>query len=473
MMTLKINNLFFFSCVLLFASSCSVETINDIVSDEDNSSYEQMSYTSSGNSGFSVTPTMILDYVRFASKEKMVGNIEPIIRDGDTLAYYVQYSNDGGWDLMAADTRMDPILVSSPSGSLYSSELFFRDIALETVNTVKVVKQSRELTVKKMWDYIKRLDTSKSINKQSGDPAKGLAQGMWIPVDTVFAFDTTTSNRIISTKWGQSAPWYWYTPVDPYSYYQHTLVGCVPVAVGQILYRYLYLTNGLYNIPDSVGFDYYGNPLFISFTTDWSGFAETSDDTNNAAIIKTAKFLSWIGNSIGTEYHLYNSPSLVKNAVPFMSQYLDFDSSLVYDSNIILSNLSASKPVFISAGTSPSDEYGHSFIIDAYKIISYQMVINYEFDPYHEVTEEEYHNNPYWMFQWPSPAQFPDYDPDKEPAIMPVATNLSSATYFMMNWGNDGLGDDAIFSSYSLNWNYQGSNYSFFKKMFYNFARKN
>lgn len=456
-------------CLSLLITSCSKEGISVLNEDNNVTSLEMVSSTSSSSSeSFNVTPAMVSRYVFFASKERNVDCIEPIVNI-DTLAYYVQYSNNGGWDLISADTRMTPLLVSSPDGTLYGSDSFIRDLALETVNSVKVVKQSSESKIKNIWAYIKRSNETKAKNHQTNYLNRGIAQGMWIPIDTTFAFDTTTSNRIISTKWGQRDPWDRYTPLDPNYFNTHSAVGGLPVAVGQIMYRYLYLTNGLYNIPDSVYFDV--EPHFVSYTTDWSGFAETSQNTNDSAKNKTAKFLSWIGHITNTDYHYSSSESNINAALFWFLQFFHFTYSSIYNPNLVYSNLSNSIPVFISASNA-SNTVTHSFIIDAYKVIRYQMIVNYEFDPYYNVTEDDLLNNPQWMFEWPSPIQFPSYDPEKEPAIMPVPTELFNTLFFMMNWGQDGVGDEVAFSSSSLNWTCDTTTYVTPNMIFYNITRK-
>ena len=47
-----------------------------------------------------------------------MGKIVPIIKKGETLAYYVEFSNNLGWNLIAADTRVTPVLSESPTGYL-------------------------------------------------------------------------------------------------------------------------------------------------------------------------------------------------------------------------------------------------------------------------------------------------------------------------------------------------------------------
>ena len=61
---------------------------------------------------------MLEKYLKLVCKGKQVGKIVPIIKKGETLAYYVEFSNNLGWNLIAADTRVTPVLSESPTGYL-------------------------------------------------------------------------------------------------------------------------------------------------------------------------------------------------------------------------------------------------------------------------------------------------------------------------------------------------------------------
>ena len=67
---------------------------------------------------FSVTPAMLAKYLRLVCKGKQVNKVDPVVENGDTLAYYVEFSNGSGWNHIAADTRVTPVLSESPTGHL-------------------------------------------------------------------------------------------------------------------------------------------------------------------------------------------------------------------------------------------------------------------------------------------------------------------------------------------------------------------
>lgn len=465
------KKLYAFLCSILALSSCSVDSIIERPSENEEVSNEISSFNKQNKSDcFNVTPSMLSNYIRLVCRGKSVESIEPIIEDGDTLAYYIQYAKGKGWDLIASDTRVSPRISGALGGIL---SLDTSDSKLYILSTFKNIRESLgDCEEHPVWLFLKNssIVKTKSPSKVK-DRVRGLAQGMWIPRDTVFILDTTCSNRLIPTKWGQREPWCWFTPFEPQIPIElnlHCDVGCVPVAVGQMIYKYMSSSNYPFAIPDSVSF--IGKiPYFESFTYGWSGLALEDSCTDITAKKKTAKLLSWLGNQMGTTYNGYNgdSPTEEANMFSYLQYYFDFDTCSTLSPSTVMSNISSNKPVLVAAKSTTNKK--HAFIIDGYKIIAYQVVIYYVFDPYHYVTDEEFYSLPSWVFEWPSMGQFPDYDPDKEPAVMPIATDLATSVYWKINWGNNGDGDDDDYPTLPT-WNVGLSHYNTVTRVYYNFA---
>lgn len=426
------------------AISCSVESITEEPSSEKEASQKLSSFSKTPNHGnFSVSPAMLSKYLRLVCKGKQVEKVDPVIEDGDTLAYYVEFSNDAGWNLIAADTRVTPVLSEESSGCLLFEEAGSVNGILGTLKNVVDVKDNTEADVQAIWKFLcPELFSVRAKAYSKG--TLGLAEGMWMPVDTVFAYDTAFSGRTIATKWGQGYPWNSFTPklFDSSDFsLKHAPVGCTAVAAGQILYRFLHQTNGLYNIPDSVNMDS-NTPIFVTYTSDWSDFAETINNGNTSARNKTAKFLSWLGYNMDATYKLTGTPISISSAASFMDDYLQFSIMNSYNYNTAYSNVLSHIPVMMDCRNATSDTV-HAFIIDACKEVKYQAVVRYVFDPDHYVTEEEYYSLPSWMFDWPSAGS--GYDPHKEDTWLTVPIDLMDNTYFLMNWGWSGSYDDATY----------------------------
>lgn len=94
------------------------------------------------------------------------------------------------------------------------------------------------------------------------------------------------------------------------------------------------------------------------------------------------------------------------------------------------------------------------------------------------------------MFEWPGPSS--GYDPEKEDTWLRRAIDIIDNTYFLMNWGGDGLYDDATYLARSkqyyynedlsclyyytdnissFNWQAGDDTYTVFMSMLYNFRR--
>ena len=443
--------LYFFPISLIIGvTSCSLESLSEQPeSEEDLSSHEVSSSSPKGNDVFFVTESMLKKYLRLVNRERTVELIEPVVEDGEVLAYYVQFSDGSGWNLIAADARVTPVLSEASKGKLVLETDGPVNGILGTLKNIVDVKNNPESNIQAIWKFICP-EKYKTKTKSLKNEKRGNIVGMWMPIDTVFVCDTIISPRTITTKWGQRYPWDIYTPID-YSdpSLSHSAVGCTAVASGQVLYRYLCQTNGLYVIPDSVNMQY-GYPQFVTYTSNWSGMALDSTETNFNAKQKVAKFLSWLGHNMNAEYHYVGTRIGIPEASTFMQNYLQFSTSSSYNYTIAFSNVSSSIPVLMSVFSSPTE--GHAFLIDAYKEFKYQAVVRYFFYPDHEVTDDEFFYFPYWMFEWPGPVF--GYDPITGNAEQTVSIDIIDNIYFLMNWGWDGDYDDATYLARSKNYYY-------------------
>ncbi|MBE6309891.1 MAG: hypothetical protein E7080_02405, partial [Bacteroidales bacterium] len=280
----------------------------------------------------------------------------------------------------------------------------------------------------------------KEVKTINSPQARGWGFGKWVALDTIYENNSYTRPHIIATKWGQDNPWNTYTPrINGIN----TKVGCVPVAVGQIIYHFRKNNHRDITLPSTVTFSnsYNGEPIFSDSTTSlWSTIELNRDAVVNINNSSTAKFLSYIGKQMNSIYGEETGTDIA-NIEPLLSQYkIAYNRLNVYNFYTILNDLEVSKPVFISMS-------GHSFIIDAYKHSYERMYIEYEWDPNYELQEGE-------------DAQMPPANADdKEPITRIEYITQQEAYYFMMNWGWDGnysWYNDITFMSYSLEQRYEG-----------------
>lgn len=423
---------------LIFLTNITACSTKDF--DNASSASEQMSEEStlvvdnnSLSTSFVVSRSMLNRYLRLSKKTNRVSQITPIIRNGDTLLYYVEYSNNSGWDIVSADTRVSPLLAFSSEGSLFSED---NEIDISPISglleTITVIKQSNQKPIG-LWQS---LSDSKNISHSSMG-TRGVGQGMWIPQDTTLRYTSTQTPRLIGTEWHQRDPWDHYTPMPNSS---HCKVGCTSVAVGQILYKYLSSNPRPKDTIPTTGVVYTDHTDFSDFSTSaWTYLAKrhSLDSLNNC--YKTAVFLSWVGHNIGEHYGIDYTYTNDETEKTFLERYLTprrwngGNPSTSYTKNqfcdTLISSLTSGSPVYMVSKYNNTDSL-HCFIIDYYLKNEVEFVVRYVFDPYHTVTEDEMLHNPQWCFEWPT-----DCDPEKEIAECEVLVPYMRDEYVKMNWG--------------------------------------
>lgn len=445
--------------VLSLIAGCSSKPLTEDLLLEKAPLYEEPILVQKQYDGFSVSNEMLSNYLRLFHKEKRVKRIEPIIVEGDTIAFGVNYANDSGWSLISADIRMEPLLASSEEGSLSLSGVdnYAMVSLFELLNQVKKIKEVSDTRPNSTWAFL--LPNAKRQVCVKTKASRGLTVGMWIAVDTTIRQVSQSSSKLTSTQWHQHSPWNRYTPKINDT---NCVVGCGPIAIGQLICKYIASNPGTHTIPSSM--TYYFNDWFTSFsnytTTAWTYLVE-----NDQPIINdndsTALFLSWIGcpSNMDAEYGLTETTTEWNDHERVLNNYLNYRNGFnVGDNNTIqknqfcdtlISSIFSGSPVLIAS----KDHYGykpHSFIIDKCTINETQYVISYVFDPNHYVTDDEYYSLPSWMFEWPSMGEFPDYDPEKNTAEKEIYSVLSNNVIVQMNWG---------FKKDSNNTNFNNINY--------------
>ncbi|MBE6244848.1 MAG: hypothetical protein E7108_04945 [Bacteroidales bacterium] len=491
-----IRSLFLIPVCFLIIASCSheLDVVNKSNSDEKVFEKQSLSKTSDTD-GFYVSENLLKKYLRFFCKNKTAEKIKPNAKNDEILAYYVQYANNKGWDLISADKRLSPILVSSDKGILPDNfeEISYLSPISGMLHSVIDIRKSNCNDENGIWNFLSPnskyeryapVELKNKIATKSGNGLKGLGQGMWIAVDTTISYTTTTVGKLTNSQWNQIVPYNSYTPFDNGV---QCPVGCGPVAIGQLLYKYIKDNPGQHAIPSTASVN--GSSVsFGSFSTEaWSHLKPNCN--NNFNYDTTAVFLSWIGSQMPAEYHFNRTGTTWGQDTTMLREYLNFSNGFAVNSSsnsttknsfcgILISSLDLGSPLYVVANDS------HAFLIDYYERYAYQYTINYVFDPYHIITDDEYYSYPSWRFDWPN-----NYDPDKDIAEFDEIVNMTDNIYIRMNWGNHYIGTNPNNISYllrtlnhflgengtyyqsdsvNLNW----ANYSEVNNFAYNFSRK-
>ena len=386
---------------------------------------------------YTVTPEMVCKYLNVARKGKNINSLNPIVENGDTLAYVAQYDESQGWDLISGDRRLDPILANAETGYLSLSDTTNIAVGIirGIIKDVKIIKNNNNVQKHPIWKAFEP-----KINEVVNKPqTRGIGFGKWIAMDTVYESESYTKPHIIKTKWGQDYPWKYKTPrIDGVA----TKVGCVPVAVGQIIYHFRKNNHRNIALPQTAVFNntYLGEPTgipsFSNFSVNaWSEFKLNSQTAYNDQDV-TVLFLSYLGNQMSTNYGILKSPTRSTNAFTTFTNFkLSYNIKYNYDFNCILSNLTLSKPVYMSFDT-------HSFIIDGYKYSADRMYISYMWDPNYELQEgDEVVDAPIDAINGKDGYAW------REEEI-----SFQESYSLMMNWGWDGDYDNLSYLAYSSSW---------------------
>ena len=260
------------------------------------------------------------------------------------------FSSASGFVILSADDCAKPILAYSTSGSFDPENIpaSVRDWLYTYENRIEeAVNQHLEATpeITAQWEM--------------------LQSGHWRN-----AKDSQTVTPLITAQWGQSSP---YNAACP----SNTLVGCVAVAMGQVMHYWQYPEHGI----GSHSYTYNGithNVDFSTATYNWSAMPNSCSSTNNAV----ATLLYHCGVAIETSYtssnstayilhspsHPYNAESALKNFFGY-SSHAHGELRSNYDKtswmSMLKSNLDAGLPIIYN-GFNSSNSGGHCFICDGY-----------------------------------------------------------------------------------------------------------
>ena len=260
------------------------------------------------------------------------------------------FSNVSGYVILSGDDCAKPILAYSTSGGF------------DPMHIPAAVR-----------DWLSTYETriEDAINQHL--EAKSEIAAQWEMLETGYWRDSKnaqTVSPLITAKWGQGSP---YNALCP----PNTPVGCVAVAMGQVMHHWKYPEHGT----GSHTYTYNGithNVDFSSATYDWDAMPNSCSSANNAVATLLyhcgVAIETWYTSSNSTAYVLY-SPAHPYNAETALKENFGYSSDAHgelrsnYDKNtwmsMLKSNLDAGIPIIYN-GFNSSYAGGHCFICDGY-----------------------------------------------------------------------------------------------------------
>lgn len=261
------------------------------------------------------------------------------------------FSNPGGFVILSGDDCAKPVLAYSTSGGFDAENI--PDAVMDWLSTYEnriasAVSQHLEATpeIAAQWEM--------------------LESGRWIDDRK-----EQTVDPLVTAQWGQSSPYNAYCPTN-------TIVGCVAVAMGQVMHYWKYPEHGTgsYSYTSNA---HSHNVDFSAATYDWEAMPNSCTSSNGDAV---AMLLYHCGVSIETFYtsnnstaYMLNTASHPRNAESSMKQFFGYSSEahgerrILYDKAtwmaMLKSNLNDGIPIIYN-GYNSSNSGGHCFICDGY-----------------------------------------------------------------------------------------------------------
>lgn len=280
-----------------------------------------------------------------ANITKTITNINEVKNDSGSTSFYIINYNEGGFILLSADNRINPILAFSENG-IFSVDENTHAAGLkywitETAKQIDDLQHSnakQNEIIKMLWKNI-ALQSKTTTPNMSAKP----------PVEE--CYDHTETNIVgpfLNMTWNQQGT---FNDALPHTYcngtYFEFFAGCVPIAMAQIM--------KFHNYPN---------------TYNWSAMPP---EYGSAA---TADLILDIHNSIRAVYSGYPSYSCTETGVPanadmgkILKNYFNYTSADFgdYNEQILKDNLNAGRPVLLSGSGSTA----HMWICDGYFTSSY------------------------------------------------------------------------------------------------------
>lgn len=395
-------------------------------------------------------------------------SMSPMIIEGDTVMYIVQYDN--GWELYSTNPSMEMIPFSSQEGVFNMEDPNMPDalkgMIRETAYDILKSKKEPSDSVDSSWGSLAHLNDVSFSNcimvlNEDGSYSplndNDLPPGHWELIDSEQInnkFEQTP--KLTVTNWGQREPWNTYSDIvydSIYHQYKSAPAGCGPVAMAQYVY-FTYKKNGTPAIAKL-------NPVLnnhrYSFNEDKSGtfpWEKIVLNRTEAAPNTSALLIGYIGHQLEADYKFNSTSTISRSFLNFFEKFYGRSyQMLTYNDKEVITSLKNGYPVFTTALSNldkyntPQDIVGHVFLIDYYQKEerTMQYVYGWVRDPLPEGTTDR------WM------RDLKDINGNilKYAYIRKDFPFLIRTEKISMNWGWNGSFNSTL---YSLNANWEAGN---------------
>ena len=277
------------------------------------------------------------------------------VKEEDNLpVYFIFNINDKGFIIISADDAVTPVLAYSFEG-IYTEEnpapqfiawmgQYMRQIShARKTNAIPLTSATSE------WNHLLNPGSSSDL-----------------PGEEILDVEP-----MITSNWDQPYPYNEMCPADPAGSQGHTVAGCVPVAMGQIMYYYRWPDHG-------TGSNTYADSIYgiqhVSFDSTWYRWSNMKN-TISTSDTGIAQLIYDLGVSVDLKYGPAGSGMYNHHAAYALKTFFKYspETSYVYrDStnlnwdSLIIAHLNRGMPLYYAGWSVPNID-GHAFVCDGYQ----------------------------------------------------------------------------------------------------------
>lgn len=314
-------------------------------------------------------------------------SVDPYVIDSDTALYIANYDN--GWEVFSTDQRTPFVMLSSDTGhfdindnNLPTALKAYVHSVADEIHQLKQVENNDNTKDPEWLIYYSPIEGSEPYNgkeikgnRDPGEPEPG--EGHWELIYSNLLSDSIVaqSPKYTSTQWNQPTPFNAYIPYAQDAPYVLGPAGCTPVATAQ----YLYFMHGKYGQPQKAVI----TATLTNATTHMYSFSNKSagawsqmalyDNGSPYNLARTAIFIAYVGQMIGTSYYSDRATASLSNACTLVSSESGISHSYDnYSYSYVIDQLLNKQAAVLMSAVDATANVGHSFIVD--KIITRDKV---------------------------------------------------------------------------------------------------
>ncbi len=347
--------------VLIFIISCSKDSESDVTSiNSKNENFIQLamakeiagSVSFEKNNGATSKSTGFVEQIK-----KTIKTINEVKNESGNTSFYVINYNEGGFIILSADNRTEPILAFSEEGQFTVNEAayplglkYWMTDAKKQINDIQHSNSKQTALTKQMWKKIKL--TSRATDQNATNQNKPAS----VPIEECYEHtETTTIGPLLNTTWYQtggfnSALGYINCSGSNFQVY----AGCVPIAMAQVMKYYSYPTR----------YDWSAMPTSYATTTTANLILDIHNSIKAAYPPPFGTGITYNCDGTGVSSS-YNMGAVLKGFFGYTRA--DWAN---YDQETVKNNLNYGRPVILSG----SGASGHMWVCDGY------LASNFYFD---------------------------------------------------------------------------------------------